>query len=66
MKRQTVNRFGASTPWISRFRLGFTETGNPVAFFPLATLFEERGAFETLENVALTTQSGGRAEAAML
>lgn len=47
-----------------RFRLA--ETGDPVALFPLAALFEQVSAFKTLENIALAAQGGRRAEAAML
>ena len=47
-----------------RFRLA--ETGDAVAFFPLAALLEQVSAFKTLENIALAAQGGRRAEAAML
>jgi len=40
--------------------------GDLVTGFALAALFKERGAFETLEDIALAAQSGGRAEAGML
>jgi hypothetical protein len=33
-------------------RLGLDQSGNPVAFFPLAPLREECNTLETLENVA--------------
>jgi hypothetical protein len=57
-KSDIVNRSG--------FRFRFAETGNAVAFLPLTAFLEERGALETLEDIALATQGGGRAEAAML
>jgi hypothetical protein len=57
----TLQRFNNS-----RFRFRFAQAGNPVAFFPLAALLEERRALETLEYVALAAQGGRRAEAAML
>src|ERR1700733_11328013 len=50
----------------SGVRLGFAQAGDAVAGFPLAALLEERGALETLEDIALAAQSGRRAEAAML
>jgi len=50
----------------SGFRLGLAETGDLVAGLALAALFEERRAFKTLEDIALATQGGRRAEAAML
>jgi hypothetical protein len=49
-----------------RFGFGFAEVGDFVAGFALAALFQERGALETLQNIALATQSGSRAETAML
>ena len=52
----TVQRFSRSG-----FRLGLAETRDAVAFFPLTALFEEFGAFETLEDIALATQGGCRA-----
>jgi hypothetical protein len=50
----------------SGFGFRFAEAGDFVAGFALAAFFEERGAFETLEDIALAAQSGGRAEAGML
>jgi hypothetical protein len=47
-------------------RLGFAETGNAVAVLPLAALFEEFGALEALEDIALAAESGRRAQTAML
>jgi hypothetical protein len=50
----------------SRFRFRLAETRDTVAVFPLTALLEEFGALKTLEDIALATQGGGRAEAAML
>jgi hypothetical protein len=70
LKRRTANsRIVNRIPQIanvSGFRLGFAETGDLLAGFALTAFFEERGAFETLEDIALAAQSGGRAEAGML
>ena len=49
-----------------RVRLGFTETRDAVAGFPLAAFLEDFRALKTLENIALAAQGGRRAEAAML
>ena len=46
--------------------LGFAEAGDAVAFLPLAALFEEFGALEALEDIALAPQGGRRAQTAML
>jgi len=48
------------------FRFRFAEAGDFVAGFALAALLEEGRAFETLEYIALTAQSGGRAETGVL
>ena len=50
----------------SRFRFRLAEIGDLVAGLALAAFFEERGAFKTLEDVALAAQGGSRAETAML
>jgi hypothetical protein len=47
-------------------RLGFTEAGDAVAFLPLAAFLENFDALEALENIALATQGGRRAQTAML
>ena len=53
-------------PRWSRFRLGLAQAGDLVADFALTALFEERGAFKPLEDIALATEGGCGAEAAML
>jgi hypothetical protein len=50
----------------SGFRLGLAQAGNLFTGFALAAFFEERGAFKTLEDIALAAQGGRRAETAML
>jgi hypothetical protein len=50
----------------SRFRLRFAETRDAVAVLPLATFLEEFRAFKTLQDIALATQGGSRAQTAML
>ena len=49
-----------------RFRLGFPQARDAITGFPLAALFKKFHAFETLEDIALATQGGCRAETAML
>ena len=46
--------------------LGLAETGDAVAFFPLATLFQDGDALEALEDVAFDDDAGGTLEAFML
>jgi len=48
--------------------LGFrlAQPRNAVAVLPLTALFEEFGALKTLENIALATEGGRRAQTAML
>ena len=50
----------------SGLTLGFAQTADAVAFFPLTALFEEQHAFKPLENVAFCTRGAGRAQTAML
>ena len=45
---------------------GFAETGDTVAVFPLAAFFEDFNALKTLHDIALSTEGGSGAEAAML
>jgi hypothetical protein len=67
MKKQTGEAILHSTFCLrSRVRFRFTQTRDAVADFALAALFKERRAFETLEDIALATKSGCRAETAML
>ena len=49
-----------------RCGLGFAQTRDAVAGLPLAALFKKLDAFETLEDIALATQGGRRAQTAML
>jgi hypothetical protein len=46
--------------------LGLAEALNAIAGFPLAALFEEVDAFETLQNVTLNNETGGALEAFVL
>jgi len=46
--------------------LGLAETGDAVALFPLATLFQDGDALEALEDVAFDDDAGGTLEAFML
>ena len=67
--RQTAIRTGKLAPakrMVSGLRLGFTQSGDTVAIFPLAALFEKLGAFKLLKNIAFTAQGGSGAQAAML
>jgi hypothetical protein len=57
----TIQRFSEL-----HFRLGLAEAGNSVAGLPLAALFEEIRALETLENIALAAKLGRRAQTGML
>jgi hypothetical protein len=50
----------------SRLGLGFAEASDAVAVLPLTAFFQEFRAFKTLEDIALATQGGSRAQAAML
>jgi len=50
----------------SRLWLGLAKAGDLFAGFTLAALFEKRGTFEALEDIALAAQGGRRAETAML
>jgi len=47
-------------------RLRLAQAGDAVAVLPLAALLEEFGALEALENIALATEGGRRAQTAML
>lgn len=49
-----------------RLRLGLAQTGDPVAIFPLAAFLEQFGAFETLEHIPFSAESGRCAQTAML
>jgi hypothetical protein len=40
------------------FRLGLLETGDAIAFLPLAALAEKFDPFEALENIALHLEAG--------
>lgn len=53
-------------PGESSLRLGLAKTGDAVAVFALTALLEEFGAFKTLEDVALATEGGSGAQAAVL
>jgi hypothetical protein len=69
LNREPLNRLYDLT--IQRFnksgvRLGFAETRDAVALFPLAAFLEDFRAFKTLEDIALAAQGGRRAETAML
>lgn len=46
--------------------LGFAETRNAVAVFPLTAFLEDFRAFETLENIALAAKGGRCTETTML
>ncbi len=46
--------------------LGLAEAGHAVAFFPLATLFQDGYALEALEDVAFDDDAGGTLETFML
>jgi hypothetical protein len=46
--------------------LGFAQTGNTVALFPLAALLEYGYAFKTLENVTFDDDAGGALETFVL
>jgi hypothetical protein len=50
----------------SGFRLGLTETGNPVAVLPLAAFLEQFRALKTLEHIPFAAQRGSRAQTPML
>jgi len=50
----------------SGVRLGFAQTGDAVALFPLTAFFEQFGALKTLEHIPFATQGGGRAQTTML
>jgi hypothetical protein len=49
-----------------RLRLGLPKSCDAVAVFPLAAFLEEFGTLEALEDIALATESGRRAQTAML
>ena len=49
-----------------RVRLGFRKPDHLAAFFPLAALFEQLDALETLQNVAFRDDGAGSSETAML
>jgi hypothetical protein len=57
----TIQRFNEL-----RIRFRFAQTRDAVARFALAAFLEEGGAFKTLEDIALATESGRRAQTAML
>jgi hypothetical protein len=46
--------------------LGFAKADHAVAFFPLATAFEDGNAFKAFENVAFGAEGAGAAKAGML
>jgi hypothetical protein len=46
--------------------LGLAQTLHAIASFPLATLFEQIDAFETLQNVALNDKTADTLEAFVL
>ena len=46
--------------------LSLAQPGNAVAILPLAAFLEEFGALEALEDIALATEGGRRAQTAML
>ena len=50
----------------SRFRLGFAQTGDPVAVFPLAAFLEQFRALKTLEHIPFAAQCGRRTQTTML
>jgi hypothetical protein len=50
----------------SGIRLGFAQTGDAVAFLPLAAFFKEANALEALENIAFATRGGNGAQTTML
>ena len=50
----------------SRFRLRFAQSGDAVTGLPLAAFLEEFGALKALEDIALATEGGRRAQTAML
>jgi hypothetical protein len=45
---------------------GLSQAGDAIAGLPMATLFENGDAFESLENVTFCAGSAGGAQAAML
>ena len=47
-------------------RLGLAETGDALALFPLATLFEDGDALEALQDVALDNETVGALETFVL
>jgi len=49
-----------------RFRLGLTQTGDPVSVFPLAAFLEQFRTLKTLEHIPFAAQSGSRAQTTML
>jgi len=53
-------------PRLSHFRLRLAQPGDAVAVLPLAAFLEEFGALEALEDIALATEGGRRAQTAML
>ena len=53
-------------PHLSDCWFGFVEARDAVAILPLAAFLEEFGALEALEDIALATEGGRRAQTAML
>ena len=50
----------------SGFRLGLAQTGDLIAGFALAALFQKRRALEAFEDIAFTAKGGRGAETTML
>jgi len=65
-EKQPTRHSSLATRHFLGFRLGLAEAGDFVAGLALTALFEERRAFKTLENIALATEFGHRAQTGML
>ena len=65
IRRKLSEKF-ADDPKILRFRLGFPQTGDAVAFLPLTAFLEQFNAFEAFQNVALGAQCAGALKTTML